>query len=590
MVDTLTLVLAAVLGFMLAGLGAKSRGLLPGWIRLSGPIVTLHTERGKALLDWLARPKRFWRAWGNLGVGIALVVMAGSFVLVLLGGIQSINNPQPTQLTQPRNVLAIPGVNDFLPLSAAPEIIAALLVGLVVHEGGHGLLSRVEDIEVDSMGLALFTFIPVGAFVEPDDEQRANASRGAQTRMFAAGVTNNFAVAIVAFALLFGPVAGSIAVVSGAPIAGVLPGGAAAQGGVDRGDVITSVDGTQVANASEFDALLDSTDQRTTSITLESGETATIERSLTVVGAATNAPFDINTTITSVNGTAVYTEPGFTEALRTREVATLENAAGETVTTPIGAYTNVSAPGDPGPSPLADATDLGGETFVITTVDGERVLDSATLGAILDETSAGQSITVVGYHDGQRRTAEVRLAAHPREDTGFLGVTIQPGITGMSVDDFGVEGYPAQFFLTAIGGGNGDSLNSIQRAAFTISLPFAAVTLPSVEQPFPGFVGIYENFYVVGDGPLAFLGTGPLLLLGTLLFWIAWINVILGQFNCVPAFPLDGGHILRTSTQAVVSRLPLSDKYAATRAVTVSIGLAMLVSLLATIFAPQLLS
>ena len=593
-VDTLTLVLAGVLGYTVLALALKSRGLLPGWIRLSGPITTIHTERGKAFLDWLAGPKRFWRAWGNFGIGIALVVMVGSFVLILFAGVQAIQNPQPSALTQPRNVLAIPGVNQFLPLSAAVEIVVGLLIGLVVHEGGHGLLCRVENIDIDSMGLALLAFIPIGAFVEPDEASRNAADRGSQTRMFAAGVTNNFAVAVVAFALLFGPVIGSIAVVSGVPIAGSLPGSAAAEGGVDRGVVITDVEGQPIEDAAELDAVLAETEARSVSVTLRSGETTTVERSLTVTGAAADAPLDAGNTVTAVNGTEVYTERALMAALADREVVRFTDANGDHVTTPAGAYTLVAPPDSEGPTPLADASSLGGERFVITRFDGERVPNSSALGSALDGTEPGQQVTVVGYHDGERRTFEVTLGEHPTDDTGFLGVSIQPGVTGMAVDDFGIEVYPAEFFLGILGGGDTGIAeiisDPITRAYFTITLPFAAVTIPGVGQPFPGFVGIFENFYVASGGPLSFLGTGPLLLLGSVLFWTAWINVIIGQFNCVPAFPLDGGHILRTSTQAIVSRLPVDDKYGATRAVTVSVGLSMLAGLLLMVFGPRLFS
>ena len=592
MVETLTLVLAGVVGYTALALAAKSRGLLPEWVRLSGPITTLHTERGKAALDRLAAPTRFWRAWGNFGIGIALVVMAGSFVLVLFAGLQALTNPQPSALTQPRNVLAIPGVNQFLPLSAAVEIVFGLLVGLIVHEGGHGLMCRVEDIDIDSMGLALLAFVPMGAFVEPDEGSREEAARGSQTRMFAAGVTNNFAVAAVAFALLFGPVAGSIAVVAGVPVGGVLPGAAATQGGVERGEVITAVEGQQVADGEELDAVLAETESRTVSVTLRSGETATVERSLVVTGAAEGAPLGVNTTIVAVNGTETHTAAAFRTALADREVATLTTASGETVTTPVGAYTVVT-PSDRDQSPLANASGLGGERFVVTRFDGRRIVDSGDLSDALDATDPEQSVTVAGYHDGERRTFEVELGDNPRASTGFLGVGIQQGTTGMTVDDFGIDEYPAAFFLSAVGGDRGDlpSLveGTIARAYLTITLPFAAVSLPAISHPFPGFVGVYENFYVASGGPLSFLGTGPVLLLGSILFWTAWINVIIGQFNCVPAFPLDGGHILRTSTQAVVTRLPIEDAHAATRAVTVSVGLSMLAGLLLMVFGPQLL-
>ena len=155
----LTWVLVGILAYTLAVMLLKRRGLIPSYLNVSGPITTLHTKRGRAFLDWLAGPRRFWRAWGNLGVGITLVVMVGTFALLVFQGLSILQNPPaPTQVNQPQNFLVIPGVNDFLPLSVAPEIIAGLVIGLIVHEGGHGLLCYVEDIDVDSMGLAFFAF------------------------------------------------------------------------------------------------------------------------------------------------------------------------------------------------------------------------------------------------------------------------------------------------------------------------------------------------------------------------------------------------------------------------------------------------
>jgi membrane-associated protease RseP (regulator of RpoE activity) len=581
MLDPLLLVLVGVVLYTVGATFLKMRGRLPEYVNVSGPITTLHTKRGRVLLDRLAQPKRFWRAWGNFGIGTALVVLVGSFLLVAFAAVQAIQNPTPTALNEPRNVLAIPGVNQFLPLSAAFEILLGLLVGLVVHEGGHGLMCRVEDIDIESMGLALFAFIPIGAFVAPDEDSRRRASRGGQTRMFAAGVMNNFAVAVLAFALLFGPVMGSIAVVSGAPVGGVLPGSPAAQNGIERGDVVTAVDGVTVEDADRLSAALAATDARTVDVTLADGTTVGIERSVIVTGSAPDSPLEVNTTVTALNGTEVFTEGAFREALADREVVAFGTADG-TVTAPVGTLTTPIEG-----SAFAAAGAPAGESVVVTSIGGERTLDHEALSTVLDGFAPGDEIEVVGYVDGERETWTVTLGGQDGE--AFLGVTVQRGITGMTVDDFGTDPYPAAQFLGILGGGDGGNIDSpIQRAVLTLSLPFLSAT-GGAGYSFAGFNGAVANFYTA-TGPLSVLGTGAVLLLANVLYWMAWINLIIGQFNCVPAYPLDGGHLLRTSTEAIVSRLPVPDPRSVTSAVTTTVTLVMLGGLFVVIFGPRLLT
>jgi membrane-associated protease RseP (regulator of RpoE activity) len=137
--------------------------------------------------------------------------------------------------------LGIPGLNPYIPILYGW---IALVVGMVVHEGAHGVIARSLGLPVKNSGLILFLFvIPIGAFVDIDETVLKQARRSQSARVFAAGAGTNLVLAVLCLLLLTGVVGSMAPVVNGAGITNVSPGTPAYARGVLPGDIVTAVDG-----------------------------------------------------------------------------------------------------------------------------------------------------------------------------------------------------------------------------------------------------------------------------------------------------------------------------------------------------------
>jgi membrane-associated protease RseP (regulator of RpoE activity) len=431
-----------------------------------GFALMVRTQRGKGTIEVIARPKRFWNAFGDAGTVltiIGMVAMTLVFALTLVISLTPSNEVQPLGANE---ILVIPGVNPFVPLWYG---LIALIVTLVVHEGGHGILARANGMRVKSLGL-LVAVVPIGAFVEPDEDDLKAAPRRRRLRVFAAGPAVNLSVAAL-FLLGFVGCVAAADPVEGVPLTYVSKDLPADRAGLEPGDVIVSIDGEPMPDAAAFQSFME--DRRP-------GERV-------VVVDRDGSSHDVELT---------SRWDSFSDEERQAVTAGREDAMAacrETL--------------DPDPATGAECA--------------ERYQQQAILGI---------SVFRVGFIQD--------VLTHP--------------------------------------------VSSLQNFGLMVSLPIGEVR----DAP---YLSVYlPSFY---DAPW---GGDLFWPLATLLFWIFWINLMVGLTNILPMLPLDGGHVFRDAfswlLEKMAPRIPEDhrERYVSRTALTVS--LLILTAFILQIIGPRLVS
>jgi len=210
-------------------------------------VVMLRTRRFQALMDRLGRSRITGPAGWFL---LYLMPVAAAIALFLfLSQLSILLSPRGQAVASfirtlsPLGNLGIPGINPYLPIV---DGWLALIVAMIVHEGAHGVIARGLGLPVKSSGLLFFFVVPIGAFVEVDEDSLRAAKPSHSGRVLAGGAGINLLVGVVCLLLLFGVVSAMKPEVHGIAVVGVYANYPAAQLGIRPGDFITTINGTPV--------------------------------------------------------------------------------------------------------------------------------------------------------------------------------------------------------------------------------------------------------------------------------------------------------------------------------------------------------
>ncbi|NUN11821.1 site-2 protease family protein [Candidatus Micrarchaeota archaeon] len=190
------------------------------------------------------------------------------------------------------NILTIPGspagVSVLIPGVTVPyEAIIAIIIIAIVHELAHGVLAHVEKIKIKSSGALLYGFLPIGAFVEPDEEEFKKTEIHKKRRILIAGSTSNF----MFFLLFLG-----LSVIAGLAVSSTIQGVSIANSTIATitpGLIVQSLDGESFHSFSEYRNKLVQEAQNDNLITIKTNEGET-EIPATLLAVGKTLDFSIN--------------------------------------------------------------------------------------------------------------------------------------------------------------------------------------------------------------------------------------------------------------------------------------------------------
>jgi membrane-associated protease RseP (regulator of RpoE activity) len=451
-----------------------------------GPCIKINTQLGKKSMDKVAKYHRFWRAMGVFSQVASFVMMAVIVYVVVVAVINLPNSLQSSTSIGIEYVLAIPGLNPLLPFWYA---LLALIIALVCHEFAHGVQTRTNGMRVKNTGL-LYGVVPLGAFVEPEQEDVEKASRRVKLDLYCAGITTNFVIAGVAFIIMSAGMLGGLTsdYSDNAAVWQETDDSPAYDAGIPAGAIITEVNGVTFYYTDDCD---------------------------------------------EYQGTEYGWEPGQTVSV----TYLTEGNEETTVTMQWGVYLTQIADDS-----AASEAGLEAGTFItkIETSDGTvyKFYTQEQFSDFMSTTSGGDTITVYTLAEGETdvsNTTSYEIVLDSNNGIGYLGVYLTTSGMNLITPDILLETASNPVY------GADGIFETVQYSLSYLSLPFYGM------DPIPESV---QWWYDAGDG---------FWILAELLYWIFWLNLMLGICNALPAVPFDGGYIFMGWADWVLEKMGKKD-------------------------------
>jgi membrane-associated protease RseP (regulator of RpoE activity) len=227
------------------------------------PLILIHTPFGLDFFDKVAATKAA-RVYAKFNIYLMPIITALAIGLIAMSLIATFSNAAARAGERnlgPQSNLLIPGLNPYLPWTYGW---IALVVTIIIHEAGHGIVARVYNIKVDSTGLLLILGFPIGAFVNIAQEELSRTPLKQKSAILTAGPLNNMIIALVClFALYF--IASSLTPIPthnipqyGVVVIGVGDHSLAGSIGLSKGAIVEKVAGQKVHNTDELTKILKS--------------------------------------------------------------------------------------------------------------------------------------------------------------------------------------------------------------------------------------------------------------------------------------------------------------------------------------------
>jgi membrane-associated protease RseP (regulator of RpoE activity) len=234
----------------------ERNGVLDRWnaTRVFGIILMVRSSRGLKILDKVAKPRKFWRFYGEISLWVCMISMLMVGLLMLLAFISTLISPPTTAPPSASEMVAIPGLNPMIPLGWGA---LAFVIALVIHEFGHGLQARAHGMRIRSFGLLQLGPLPLGAFAEPQYEELMNAPPRERMRMFAAGPATNIFAAFFCLIMIGGLASQFVITDENIHVRGIIQDQGAYDAGIEPWDTIESIDGKDIHGIDSFYTTMD---------------------------------------------------------------------------------------------------------------------------------------------------------------------------------------------------------------------------------------------------------------------------------------------------------------------------------------------